>query len=150
MGVFYVSIMSAPIRVKKLSETATMPTRGSASAAGWDLYASQECVVPARGKAIIATDIAIAVPAGYYGRVAPRSGMAWKHHTDIGAGVVDSDYRGAVGVVMFNHADDDLQIAVGDRVAQLVIEQISIAPLTLVDDLDSTERGEGGYGSTGR
>ena len=142
--------MSAPIRVKKLSETATIPTRGSESAAGWDLYASQECVVPSRGKAIVPTDIAIAVPVGYYGRVAPRSGMAWKKHTDIGAGVIDADYRGPIGVVMFNHADEDLQIETGDRVAQLVIEQISMAPLTEVEDLDDTERGEGGYGSTGR
>ena len=145
-----VLIMSAPIRVMKLSESATIPTRGSEVAAGWDLYASQECVVPARGKAIIATDIAIAVPVGYYGRVAPRSGMAWKKHTDIGAGVIDADYRGPVGVVMFNHADEDLQVELGDRVAQLVIEQISMAPLTQVDSLDDTERGEGGYGSTGR
>ena len=142
--------MSAPIRVMKLSESATIPTRGSEVAAGWDLYASQECVVPARGKAIIATDIAIAVPVGYYGRVAPRSGMAWKKHTDIGAGVIDADYRGPVGVVMFNHADEDLQVELGDRVAQLVIEQISMAPLTQVESLDDTERGEGGYGSTGR
>lgn len=142
--------MSAPIRVKKLSDTATIPTRGSQVAAGWDLYASQETVVPARGKAIIATDIAIAVPVGYYGRVAPRSGMAWKKHTDIGAGVIDADYRGPVGVVMFNHSDEDLLIEVGDRVAQLVIEQISMAPLTEVESLDDTERGEGGYGSTGR
>lgn len=142
--------MSAPIRVKKLSDTATIPTRGSEVAAGWDLYASQQTVVPARGKAIIATDIAIAVPVGYYGRVAPRSGMAWKKHTDIGAGVIDADYRGPVGVVMFNHADEDLLIEVEDRVAQLVIEQISMAPLTEVESLDDTERGEGGYGSTGR
>lgn len=142
--------MSAPIRVKKLSDTATIPTRGSEVAAGWDLYASQEVVVPARGKAIITTDIAIAVPVGFYGRVAPRSGMAWKKHTDIGAGVIDADYRGPVGVVMFNHSYEDLQIEVGDRVAQLVIEQISMAPLTEVDSLDDTERGEGGYGSTGR
>ncbi|MAH20736.1 MAG: dUTP diphosphatase [Flavobacteriaceae bacterium] len=143
-------IMSAPIRVKKLSDTATIPTRGSAVAAGWDLYASQECIIPARGKAIVSTDIAIAVPVGYYGRVAPRSGMAWKKHTDIGAGVIDADYRGPVGVVMFNHSEEDLKIEVEDRVAQLVIEQISMAPLTEVESLDDTERGEGGYGSTGR
>ena len=143
-------IMSAPIRVKKLSDSATIPTRGSAVAAGWDLYASQECIIPARGKALVSTDIAIAVPVGYYGRVAPRSGMAWKKHTDIGAGVIDADYRGPVGVVMFNHSEEDLKIEVEDRVAQLVIEQISMAPLTEVDSLDDTERGEGGYGSTGR
>ena len=142
--------MSAPIRVKKLSDSATIPTRGSAVAAGWDLYASQECIIPARGKALVSTDIAIAVPVGYYGRVAPRSGMAWKKHTDIGAGVIDMDYRGPVGVVIFNHANTDLKVEAGDRVAQLILEKISYADMVEVDSLDDTERGEGGFGSTGK
>ena len=141
------------MRVKLLSENATVPTRGSNESAGWDLYAAEDTIVPARGKAIIATDIAVAITTGYYGRIAPRSGMSWKNHTDIGAGVVDSDYRGPVGVVMFNHADTDLQITKDDRVAQMVIEKINTAPLLLVPDgmeLDDTERGEGGFGSTGK
>ena len=143
----------ASMRVKLLSENATVPTRGSNESAGWDLYAAEDTIVPARGKAIIATDIAVAISTGYYGRIAPRSGMSWKNHTDIGAGVVDSDYRGPVGVVMFNHADTDLQITKDDRVAQMVIEKINTAPLLLVPDgveLDDTERGEGGFGSTGK
>tara|TARA_B100000963_G_C22438481_1_gene585425 strand:- start:192 stop:620 length:429 start_codon:yes stop_codon:yes gene_type:complete len=139
------------LRVKLLSENATVPTRGSDQSAGWDLYAADDVIVPARGKAIISTDIAVAISTNYYGRIAPRSGMSWKNHTDIGAGVIDSDYRGPVGVVMFNHADSDLQIDKGDRVAQLVIEQISTQPLVVVEgDLDDTERGEGGFGSTGK
>tara|TARA_B100000902_G_C27311421_1_gene918665 strand:+ start:95 stop:520 length:426 start_codon:yes stop_codon:yes gene_type:complete len=140
----------AQIRVKLLSENATAPTRGSDAAAGWDLYASEDIVVSAHGKAIIPTDIAVAIPLGWYGRIAPRSGMSWKNHTDIGAGVVDSDYRGPVGVVMFNHADTDLQVQKGDRVAQLVVEQILMTPIVVVDDLEDTERGEGGFGSTGQ
>lgn len=139
------------LRVKLLSENATVPTRGSDQAAGWDLYAAEDVIVPARGKAIIPTDIAVAIATKHYGRIAPRSGMSWKNHTDIGAGVVDSDYRGPVGVVMFNHADSDLQIEKGDRVAQLVIEQISTQPLVVVEgNLDDTERGEDGFGSTGK
>ena len=138
------------MRVKLLSENATVPTRGSMSSAGWDLYAANDIVVTARGKAIIPTDLAVAISVGYYGRIAPRSGMSWKNHTDIGAGVIDADYRGPVGVVMFNHADEDLQITMGDRVAQLVVEQISTDDLVVVDDLDDTERGEGGFGSTGQ
>ncbi len=138
------------MRVKLLSENATVPTRGSMSSAGWDLYAANDIVVTARGKAIIPTDLAVAISVGYYGRIAPRSGMSWKNHTDIGAGVIDADYRGPVGVVMFNHADEDLQITKGDRVAQLVVEQISTDDLVVVDDLDDTERGEGGFGSTGQ
>ena len=141
-----------PICVSKLSENAVIPTKGSLNSAGWDLYASEECVIPAQGKAIIKTDIAIAIPQGHYGRVAPRSGMAWKNHTDIGAGVIDSDYRGAIGVVMFNHGTKDLKADRDNRVAQLIVEKISTALLMEVpfQNLDITERGENGYGSTGQ
>lgn len=140
------------ISVAKLSANAIIPTRGSVYSAGWDLYASEECVIPAQGKNIIKTDIAIAIPIGYYGRVAPRSGMAWKNHTDIGAGVIDSDYRGAIGVVMFNHGTKDLKVERDNRVAQLIIEKISTAILTEIpfEELDQTVRGTSGYGSTGQ
>ena len=100
--------------IAKLSENATIPTRGSDKAAGYDLYSAevnqililcriftlslfQDTSIPARGKGLVKTDIQIKVPHGTYGRVAPRSGLAWKHHIDIGAGVVDEDYRGNVG-----------------------------------------------------
>ena len=128
-----------------------IPTRGSEKAAGWDLYASKSTIVPANGKAIIPTGIHIAIPDGYYGRIAPRSSMSWKRHTDIGAGVVDSDYRGEIGVVMFNHGNQDLDINLHDRVAQLVIEKINTANLIEVkfEELDSTTRGAGAFGSTG-
>ena len=138
------------LRVKKLSPSAQMPTKGSPDSAGWDLKAAHETIVPARGKAIIPTDLSIAVPEGCYGRIAPRSGLSWKKHTDIGAGVIDMDYRGPVGVVIFNHADTDLKIDVGDRVAQLILEKISYADIVEVDVLDFTQRGEGGFGSTGK
>tara|TARA_Y100001970_G_scaffold74238_1_gene94131 strand:- start:2721 stop:3179 length:459 start_codon:yes stop_codon:yes gene_type:complete len=138
------------LRVKKLSPSAQLPTKGSPQSAGWDLKAAQETTVPARGKAIIATDLSIAVPEGCYGRIAPRSGLSWKKHTDIGAGVIDMDYRGPVGVVIFNHADTDLKIEVGDRVAQLILEKISYADMVEVDVLDNTQRGAGGFGSTGK
>merc|ERR1712098_464591 len=93
------------LQIAKLSENATVPTRGSPRAAGHDLYSAEAVKIPARGKGLVRTDIQIEVPNGTYGRIAPRSGLAWKHHIDIGAGVVDEDYRGNVGVVMFNHAD---------------------------------------------
>jgi dUTP pyrophosphatase len=138
-----------PLRVKKLSPDAVVPTRTTAGAAGYDLYASKAATVPARGKFIVPTDIAMAIPEGYYGRVAPRSGLAAKHHLDVGAGVIDCDYRGAVGVVMFNHAETAYEIAQGDRVAQLIITKIDTPPVIEVDDLDDTVRGAGGFGSTG-
>lgn len=108
--------------------------------------------VPARGKALIKTDLAIACPPGTYGRVAPRSGLAWKNSIDVGAGVIDADYRGNVGVILFNFSDDAFAVKKGDRIAQLILEKIVMADVEEVPeggDLDATARGAGGFGSTG-
>lgn len=94
-----------PLRVKKLSATGQLPQRGSDQAAGYDLFSAKDLEIPAKGKAIVPTDISIAVPQGCYGRVAPRSGLAVKNFIDVGAGVIDADYRGPVGVVLFNFSD---------------------------------------------
>ncbi|KAI1214004.1 dUTP diphosphatase [Annulohypoxylon truncatum] len=140
---------SPPLLIKKLSPTAKLPTRGSAFSAGYDLYASQPTTIPARGKALVETDISIAVPAGTYGRIAPRSGLAAKHFIDTGAGVIDADYRGPVKVLLFNHADTDFGVAAGDRVAQLVVERIYTPDVVEVEELEESVRGAGGFGSTG-
>ena len=124
-------------------------SRGSHLAAGYDLSSATDTKVPARGKALIPTDLSIAIPEGTYGRVAPRSGLAWKHSIDVGAGVIDADYRGPLGVILFNHSDVDFEVKVGDRIAQLIIEKIMTPDVLEVDDLDSTTRGAGGFGSTG-
>lgn len=137
-------------RVKKLTPNAILPTRGSNGAAGYDLSAAYDGVVPARGKALIKTDLSMAIAEDVYGRVAPRSGLAWKHSIDVGAGVIDSDYRGNIGVILFNHSDTEFPIKAGDRIAQLIFEKIQIVDFEEVDDLDATTRGEGGYGSTGQ
>jgi dUTP pyrophosphatase len=137
------------LRVKKLSEYAVLPSRATANSAGYDLSASHATMVPRHGKALVQTDLAIAVPQGHYGRIAPRSGLAVKFFIDVGAGVIDSDYRGAVGVVLFNHSADDFHIKQGDRVAQLILECISTPAVIECDDLDDTDRGAGGFGSTG-
>lgn len=109
------------LKVKKLSEHAIIPTRGSEFAAGFDLSSAADTVVPARGKAIVKTDLAIAIPEFTYARIAPRSGLAWKNFIDTGAGVVDYDYRGNVGVILFNHGETDFVVNRGDRVAQLIL-----------------------------
>ncbi|KAI1773974.1 dUTP diphosphatase [Hypoxylon cercidicola] len=141
---------SPPLLIKKLSPTARLPTRGSALAAGYDLYASQAAVVPARGKALVETGISVAVPAGTYGRIAPRSGLAAKHFIDTGAGVVDADYRGPVKVLLFNHHPDaDFPVAEGDRVAQLIVERIYTPEVVEVEELEASARGALGFGSTG-
>ncbi|GAV66328.1 dUTPase domain-containing protein [Cephalotus follicularis] len=136
-------------KVKKLSTNAVLPSRASPLAAGYDLSSATETKVPARGKALVPTDLSIAIPEGTYARIAPRSGLAWKHSIDVGAGVIDGDYRGAVGVILFNHSDVDFEVKVGDRIAQLIIEKIMTPEVLVVEDLDSTARGDGGFGSTG-
>jgi len=137
------------LTVKKLSEFAVLPSKGSSLAAGYDLSAAQDVVIPPFGKAIVPTDLSIRCPEGTYGRIAPRSGLAWKKHIDVGAGVIDADYRGPVGVVLFNHAAEEFRIARGDRIAQLILEQYLDAVVEEVADLDETDRGVGGFGSTG-
>ena len=98
---------------------------------------------------MIGTGLAFGIPVGNYGRIAPRSGLAAKNSIDVGAGVIDSDYRGEVKVLLFNFSDTDFKIAEGDRIAQMIIEKYTITALTEVDTLDDTVRGEGGFGSTG-
>lgn len=108
-----------------------------------------DTVVPARGKALVKTDIQIEVPDGTYGRVAPRSGLAWKNFIDVGAGVIDQDYRGNVGVILFNHSDIDFDVKKGDRIAQLICERIVHPTVVEAETLTDTTRGAGGFGSTG-
>lgn len=90
------------------------------------------------------------MPSGTYGRVAPRSGLAAKSGIDVGAGVIDADYRGELKVVLFNHSDENVDIKPGDRIAQLVLERIARPSVADVADLDDTERASGGFGSTGQ
>jgi len=143
--------MEAPpaLQVQLLGPKGKAPTRGSAFAAGYDLYSSEDTSVPARGKAMVSTSISIAVPAGTYGRVAPRSGLAAKHSIDTGAGVIDADYRGEVKVILFNLSDNDFAIKEGDRIAQLIIERIYTPDVVVVEKLEESVRGAGGFGSTG-
>jgi deoxyuridine 5'-triphosphate nucleotidohydrolase len=137
------------MKVKILSEHAILPTRGSSLAAGLDLYAAHDSIVYARGRELIRTDLAVAVPKGTYGRVAPRSGLAYKHGIDVGAGVIDEDYTGNVGVILFNHSETDFKVLKGDRIAQLIIEKIEYVDIVHVRDLAETHRGTNGFGSTG-
>merc|ERR1719495_538611 len=138
------------LRFKKLSKNATTPMRGSRNAAGFDLFSAETKEIASQGHGIAKTDIAVMLPRGTYGRVAPRSGLAAKHFIDVGAGVVDYDYRGNVGVVLFNHNSKPFQVNKGDRIAQFVVEKICTPKLVEVTDLEETERGAGGYGSTGK
>jgi len=137
------------LQVKKLVPEALLPIRGSEHAAGFDLAAAHAVSVPARGKAIVKTGLSVAIPKDTYARIAPRSGLAAKRMIHVGAGVVDADYRGEVGVVLFNHGSEAFEVAPGDRVAQLILEKIAMLQCQEVDSLECTARGEGGFGSTG-
>jgi len=98
---------------------------------------------------LVATDIKISVPDGTYGRVAPRSGLAYKHGIDTLAGVIDADYRGPVGVILANLSENDFPVKIGDRIAQLIVERVVMPSVVVVDQLEDTVRGAGGFGSTG-
>lgn len=139
----------SPLYVKQLSPDARLPVRGSEGAAGYDLSASVNVTIPGRGRSLIDTGLQILVPFGTYGRIAPRSGLAVKIGLDVGAGVIDSDYRGEVKILLFNHSDTPVSIGKGDRIAQLLLERIVTPPVVAVDSLTETLRGAGGFGSTG-
>ena len=136
------------LQIVKLSENAITPSKGSQNAAGHDLYSAENRVIPAKSRGIVKTDIRIKLPTGTYGRIAPRSGLAIKFQIDIGAGVIDEDYRGNVGVILINHSDDDFPVKKGDRIAQLICEKIIYPEIKVVEQVDSTKRGNKGFGST--
>ena len=136
-------------RVKKLNPEADLPVRGSNGAAGYDLTSTEECTILPNRRVVVSTGISVKVPEGTYGRIAPRSGLAVKHGIHVGAGVIDSDYTGELKVVLFNHNNKKYNIKPGFRIAQLILEQCVTPEVVEVDDLDTTDRGSNGFGSTG-
>ena len=106
-------------------EAAVLSKKNTINYEGYDLSSAVGAVISANDKAIVPTDIAVAIPEGTYGRIAPRSGLAAKDHLAVGAGVIDADYRGNVRVVLFNHGNLDVYLSKGDRIAQLLLERIA-------------------------
>ena len=119
---------SESLRVEFAHDRAKEPVRGSEDAAGYDLHSVEYREIPKGGRETISTGIKIAVPPGTYGRVAPRSGLSVRYGLDIGAGVVDRDYRGVLKVVLINNGPNKYIVNIGDRIAQLVLEQIKTPP----------------------
>lgn len=142
------------ISVTKLSPNAKLPTYGTAGAAGADLYAClEEPVLVRPGQSVwVSTGLAMEIPAGYAGLVYARSGMACKQGLAPAnkVGVIDSDYRGPVTVVLHNHGSEERTVNNGDRIAQLVITPVITPGFQLVESLTDSDRGEGGFGSTGK
>jgi dUTP pyrophosphatase len=127
-----------------------LPEYASPGAAGADLRASEALEIPPGGRAAVATSLRLQIPPGHVGLVWPRSGLAVRHGIDTLAGVIDSDYRGEVKVVLVNHGGEPVRIAAGDRVAQLLVQRVERASFAPVPSLDDSRRGAGGFGSTGR
>ena len=142
------------IAIKKLDKNAKIPAYGSEYAAGADLYAclNEEVTIPAGETAVIPTGIALELPVGYAGLIYARSGLATKQGLAPAnkVGVVDCDYRGEVKVALHNHSKEARTVAPGNRIAQLVITPYITAVFEEKDELSSTERGAGGFGSTGK
>lgn len=138
------------ILVKKLSEDAIVPTKANRSDAGWDLYSLSDASLDPGTRALIKTGISLEIPSGYVGLIWPRSGLAVKNGIDVFAGVVDAGYRGDVGVCLHNSSEQKVEIKQGDRIAQILFQPVPHFRLVESSDLTSTERGEGGFGSSGK
>jgi dUTP pyrophosphatase len=135
------------VKIKKLNEAAVIPVWNNKSA-GCDLSSTEFYILKPGERKLFKTGLSIAIPSGLYGRIAPRSGLAYKSGIDVLAGVIDEDYRGEVGVILINLGQEDKNILVGDKIAQLIFEHYNRCGFEVVDNLDDTNRGTGGYGST--
>ena len=140
---------TSELEVRLLSGNVVLPARGSARVASYDLCAANNYVIPSWVKGTIETRLVVSLPPGTYAGIAPRSGLAIRNFINVGVGVVDSDYRGEIKVVLFNHTTKDFAIYAGDRVAQLMLERIETPQAKKVAALNDTNRGGGGFGSTG-
>ena len=136
------------LKFKQLNPRAVLPKRGSALAAGLDLLSVEDVELPPKQRAMVRTGLAVAIPPGFYGRVAPRSGLAAKNGLDVLAGVIDSDYRGEICCILYNTGDDVIELQAGTKICQLILEKIITPEAVWVVDLDETARGAGGFGST--
>lgn len=137
------------LKVRRLDERAVLPTRGSASSAGLDLHCIEEVVIAPRERIVARTGLAVAIPDAYYGRVAPRSGLAVKKGLDVLAGVIDADYRGEILCALYNTSDETIELPAQTKICQLIIEKIITPEAVWTEDLSETARGAGGFGSTG-
>ena len=141
------------VRLTRLphGEGLALPAYATGGAAGMDVVSAEDVTIAPGARHAVATGLAVAIPAGYEIQVRPRSGLALKHGISVpnAPGTIDSDYRGELKVILINHGDEPFAIARGDRVAQLVLAPVIRAAWSEVAELDETQRGAGGFGSTG-
>jgi dUTP pyrophosphatase len=139
------------LRFKRVHPDAVLPAYAHASDAGMDVRSVEDIVVPAKGRALVHTGLVMLLPPGYEAQVRPRSGLALKHGMTVlnTPGTIDSGYRGEVGVILANLGDEDFTVRKGDKVAQIVVAPVTQAVIEEADEIDETDRGAGGFGSTG-
>ncbi|OUN47252.1 deoxyuridine 5'-triphosphate nucleotidohydrolase [Collinsella sp. An7] len=143
---------SINVNIKRLDPTVELPSYAYTGDAGLDLRANETVDIPPHGRVLIPTGLAIALPDGYAGFVQPRSGMALKRGLSIAntPGLIDAHYRGELKIIVVNlDAEEPIHIERGERIAQLVIQEVPVVTLVEVDELDETDRGTGGFGSSG-
>lgn len=139
------------LKVRLLDGDGRLPVRSNPTDAGADLFSAESLMIHPGERATVSTSIAVEIPEGFYGRVAPRSGLASKHGVDVLAGVVDSSYRGELKVVLLNtDRHNTFHVEKGDRIAQLILEAHFNLPIVETESLSESGRGSGGFGSTGR
>src|SRR5215831_9367941 len=131
------------VKVKRIHAAAKLPERGSNWSAGADLFCLEAFTLQPRERKSVPTGLSIEIPPGWYGRVAPRSGLAARHGVDTLAGVVDPDYRGELLVLIINTGEAPVSFDAGARIAQLIIERAAVCDYVWADELSATERGDG-------
>lgn len=140
---------NAVLEFKRVDERAVLPTRGSELSAGLDLYSIDDITIGPKQRVLAKTGLAVAIAPGQYGRIAPRSGLAMKHGLDVLSGVIDSDYRGEIGCLLYNTGDEPIHLPAQTKMCQLIIEKIELPTAVWSNELDDTTRGSDGFGSTG-
>jgi dUTP pyrophosphatase len=140
--------MKVNVRIKRLNEDAVIPQYQTEGAAGFDLHASHSVIIPVGEHRLIKTGIAIELPPSFEMQIRSRSGLALKHGIQAHFGTIDHDYRGEIGVILFNFGGQPFKVEKNDRIAQAVIEKFEEAQFSIVEELSQTSRGSGGFGST--
>ena len=136
--------------VQLLNELAKLPTRANENDAGFDLYSTVDTIIPNKERKTVNTGIALQMPEHLAGLIWPRSGLSVKSGIDVLAGVIDSGYRGEIMVCLYNTSSENVHIKCGDRIAQIIFQEVPRVSLLLSDSLGSSQRGSNGFGSTGK
>jgi dUTP pyrophosphatase len=137
------------LRFLRVSDKARVPVKATPESAGLDLFASESTTIKCMSRGLVNTGVRVELPPGCYGRIAPRSSLALKNCVDVGAGVIDPDYRGSICILLINQGLEDFEVREGDRIAQFILEKYEDPILVEVTELNWTVRGTGCFGSSG-